>query len=79
MRWQSLKNGALLKQAEVDFDAFVTADKNLRYQQRTSQYDLVVVVLRASSNRLADLLPLVREAHDVLASGIAGEIYEISI
>jgi len=33
MGWTELDNGALLKAAETDFDAFITTDQNLRYQQ----------------------------------------------
>ena len=46
---------ALLTQAEIaGFAVFVTADQNLESQRR-----LGVVVLRAASNTLEDLLPLV--------------------
>jgi hypothetical protein len=31
--WAALKNGELLKAAEAEFEALVTTDKNLRYQQ----------------------------------------------
>jgi hypothetical protein len=33
MGWSDLENGELLKRAEEMFDAFITTDKNLRYQQ----------------------------------------------
>jgi hypothetical protein len=33
MDWSSIKNGLLLACAEGQFDVFLTADKNLRYQQ----------------------------------------------
>jgi hypothetical protein len=33
MGWTELDNGALLRAAESDFDALVTTDKSLRYQQ----------------------------------------------
>ena len=56
--WAGLKNGELLHAAEREFDVFVTADQNLQFQQRLSNYSLRVVVLAAQSNRLQDLLPL---------------------
>lgn len=31
--WSGKKNGELLRIAEQEFDAFVTSDRNLRYQQ----------------------------------------------
>ena len=33
MGWSELENGDLLEAAEVDFDALITTDKNLRHQQ----------------------------------------------
>ena len=34
MGWAQLKNGALLQEAESRFEAFITTDQNLRYQQK---------------------------------------------
>jgi len=36
MGWAELANGDLLETAEKVFDAFITTDKNLRYQQNLS-------------------------------------------
>ena len=36
MGWGQLKNGALIKETESQFDAFITTDKNLKYQQNYS-------------------------------------------
>ena len=36
MGWGQLKNGALLKEAELQFDAFIPTDQNLKYQQKIS-------------------------------------------
>ncbi len=33
MGWAGIKNGKLLNLAESEFDVFLTADKNIRYQQ----------------------------------------------
>ena len=57
MGWAGLKNGKLLSVAEDHFEVFVTVDRNLSYQQRTSTFDLGVIVLRSVSNRHADLQP----------------------
>ena len=32
MGWGQLKNGALLSEAESNFDVFITKDQNLKYQ-----------------------------------------------
>jgi len=38
--WSNLKNGDLLTQAEAEgFDAIITTDRNLRYQQKSDRPD----------------------------------------
>lgn len=44
--WDSLSNGDLLAEAErAGFDVFLTADKNIRYQQNLAGRRIAVVVL----------------------------------
>ena len=43
--WSVLENGALLAEAERDFDLFVTTDKNLRYQQNLANRRIAIAVL----------------------------------
>jgi hypothetical protein len=44
--WERLANGALLDAAEAaGFELFVTADKNIRYQQNLSGRKIAIVVL----------------------------------
>jgi len=59
MGWATIKNGELLALAAKEFAVFVTVDRNLSFQQNLPAFDIAVVVLRASSNRLADLQALV--------------------
>ena len=61
MGWSAIKNGELLALAAKEFDVFVTVDRNLSFQQNLPAFEIAVVVLRASSSRLADLQPLVPE------------------
>ncbi len=49
MGWGRVKNGELLKRAEGVFDAFVTSDQQLKYQQNLKGRRLAVLVL--STNR----------------------------
>ena len=51
MGWNGVKNGALLDLAEPVFDIFLTADKNLRYQQNLAGKKLCIVVF--PSNKLS--------------------------
>ena len=47
--WAELENGDLLAEAEEVFDAFITTDKNLRYQQNLSGRRLAILVLPTTS------------------------------
>jgi predicted nuclease of predicted toxin-antitoxin system len=59
MGWSGLKNGKLLALASAEFDAFITVDKNLPYQQDPANLPIAILVLDAVSNELARLLPLI--------------------
>jgi hypothetical protein len=65
MGWAGIKNGLLLTLAEKDFDVFITVDKNLSFQQNLPKFNIAVLVLHATSNRLADLKPLVQRYSQV--------------
>jgi hypothetical protein len=71
--WSGLKNGALLQRAETaGFDVFLTADQNLPYQQNLTAFDIGVIILKARSNRIQDLRPLlagIRQALSLIARG----------
>ena len=59
MGWTAIKNGELLTLAAEHFDVFVTADRNLSFQQNLGALSIAVIVLKAKTNRLTDLRPLV--------------------
>ena len=61
MAWSTIKNGELLALAAKEFEVLITVDRNLSFQQNLPAFDIAVIVLRAKSNRLADLQPLVPE------------------
>jgi hypothetical protein len=64
--WTSLTNGALLRRAAERFDALLTADQNIEFQQNLAALPIAVVVLVADSNRLESLEPLVPEILEAL-------------
>ena len=61
MAWSTIENGELLALVAKEFEVLVTVDRNLSFQQNLPAFDIAVIVLRAKSNRLADLQPLVPE------------------
>jgi predicted nuclease of predicted toxin-antitoxin system len=51
MGWAGVENGALLELAESDFEVFLTADKNIRYQQNLKGRKLAIIEF--PSNKLS--------------------------
>jgi hypothetical protein len=49
MGWARLANGELLSAAEGSFDAFITTDLNLRYQQNLDGRRLAILTLWTTS------------------------------
>ena len=78
--WSGLKNGQLLRKAiENKFDLLLTIDKNLRFQQNMSQYDLIVVVLDSNSSNIRDVVPLLPKFNQLLTTFQKGTAYIVTI
>ena len=75
--WGDLDDGALLDAMGDRFDILVTVDKGLPQQQRIDVRPFAVIVLRARTNRLADLLPLVPALRSAMGALAAGQVREI--
>ncbi|MBA2440783.1 MAG: DUF5615 family PIN-like protein [Rubrobacter sp.] len=71
--WGSLENGELLKAAQQEFDVLLTMDQSMPHQQDLTGLRIAVVILRASSNRLADLAPMMDEVGETLVNARPGE------
>ena len=74
MGWAGIKNGDLLILVEKEFEVFVTVDRNISFQQNLTNYNVAVIVLRAHTNRLRDLRPLVPELLTTLPSAKRGDV-----
>jgi hypothetical protein len=59
--FSGLKNGELLHRVVGNFDLFITTDKSIQYQQNLPTHAMAFVLLRARSNDIADIEPLVPE------------------
>lgn len=64
--WAGMKNGELLRSAEKEFDVWVTADRNIEYQQNLIRFDIAIIVLIAPRNQLEFLLPLIPQLNETL-------------
>jgi hypothetical protein len=71
MGWAGVKNGELLRRAEGQFDLFLTADKNLRYQQNLKGRRLAILLL--PTNRLKVLQKMTVDIEAAIAFVVPGE------
>lgn len=77
--WAGIKNGELLSRAQSQFDAFVTVDRNLAFQQNLPQFTIAVIVLESTTNRLKDLRPLLPKLQQLLLKMHKGEISRVRL
>lgn len=71
MGWNGKGNGALLALMKQNgFDALITFDKNLRYQQNFQRYDLPVLILDAQDNTFESLAPLMPTVLMAIENGL---------
>ncbi|NJK45008.1 MAG: hypothetical protein HC933_12625 [Pleurocapsa sp. SU_196_0] len=69
MGWAGLKDGVLLGRVlEAGFDAFITVDAGIQYQQNLTAFPLRIIALRTVSNRLEDLEPLIPQMLEIIES-----------
>jgi len=60
MKWNGVENGQLLALAAADgFDAVLTKDTGMPYEQNTQALPCSIVVREAPTNELDDIRPLV--------------------
>jgi hypothetical protein len=79
MGWGDFDDGPLLDAMADRFDALITVDKSLPKQQDLNARLFGVILLRAKSNRLVDLLPLLPELIEILDSVNPGEVRELGV
>ena len=73
----SKKNGELLMLAEGRWDVLLTSDRNIKYQQNMTGRSVSILILRAKSNRMKDLLPLMPACAEALLSIQPGRVIEV--
>jgi hypothetical protein len=78
MGWAGVKNGALLRLAEEEFDVFVTTDQNLKFQQSLATFRIAFVLLVAVRNDIEVLRPLMASLREQLPELQPGKLTLIS-
>ena len=78
--WTGTSNGKLLGLlTENKFDALLTFDKNLQYQQNFTKYTITVIVLNAPDNSYSTLKELVQKIKEVLTTDLIPGPIEIKL
>ena len=72
--WAGTENGALLEQASEHFDALLSMDRGLAHQQNPSRLGVRILIIRAPSNRMVDLRPVVDSILTTLAAMRPGQL-----
>ena len=75
--WSGLKNGALLRRMRGEYDAMITMDRGIQHQQNVSALPFGVLLIRARSNRMPDLVPLVPAILEALARLQPGQLLTV--
>lgn len=75
--WSGIKNGELLRRAHAVCDVFVTLDRNLEFQQNIEILTFGIVVVRANSNRMVHLIPLVADIIEAATRVAAGKVERV--
>jgi hypothetical protein len=75
--WTGIKNGELLRRMTGQYDVLVTMDRSIEFQQRLSTLPFGIVLVRARSNRIQDLRPLVPSILSALDAVSPGRIQRV--
>lgn len=79
MGWSTIRIGELLALAAKEFDVFVTVDRNLSFQQNLPAFAIAIIVMRATSNRLSELLLLIPELPAAIRTARSGAVTYIGV
>lgn len=75
MGWRHLRNGDLLVRAQTLFDVMISTDSNIEYQQQLPEYDIGLIVLRAVTGKVSELLTLIPQCLRAIQEIQEGECF----
>jgi predicted nuclease of predicted toxin-antitoxin system len=77
LNWNGRPDGSILALARGQFDAMITTDQKIPYQQHITDADVPIVILAARSNSIVDLEPLVPRTLAILPTLRPGDVIRI--
>jgi predicted nuclease of predicted toxin-antitoxin system len=78
-RWSDLDDGPLLDAAQAEYDALITMDQSLRFQQNLRGRSLRIVLIRAPRNTVPVLAPFASAILDALATMAPGDFRVVGV
>ena len=75
--WTGITNGELLRRIGGEYDALVTMDRSIEFQQNLTAGAVGVLLVRAPSNRMVHLQPLIPAILDALRAFRPGQLHRI--
>ena len=75
--WAGIKNGDLLRRMRGEYDALVTMDQGIGFQQNIAELPFGVLLVLARSNRMVHLQPLVPAILEALPALKPGQLHRI--
>jgi predicted nuclease of predicted toxin-antitoxin system len=75
--WAGKSNGELLALMDGWFNVFLTIDRDLAVQQNLAELRVATIIIRANSNALEDVEPLVSEILRALQTSKKGDVVKL--
>lgn len=75
--WQGVTNGELLRRASGNFECLITMDRGIGLQRSKSSLEVGIVLVRAVSNQMRHLRPLVPALLVALTTLRPGELKRV--
>ena len=75
--WAGMKNGELLRRMRGRYDVLLTMDRGIEFQQQISTLPFGIIIVRARSNRMQHLSPLVPSILNAIAASKPGRVQRV--
>ena len=76
--WAGLSNGELLRSSVEEFDAFITVDQGIEFQQNIANAPIASILLVAPRNEIESLRPLVPKVLELLPGSRPGQLVRVA-
>lgn len=77
--WSGIKNGKLLTLAARTFEVFITADRNIEFQQNLLTLPITIIVLQLRKTRIQEIKPLIPELLKMLNCITPKSLHKVGI